>query len=546
MGRLIKYTPVIMALLFAVSVSQVKADGENVNDICDNDCDWSYNSDSCGDDCNWNYDEDCDDCDGNTNYSDNRVSYDDNAKSSSDHATDSSSHVYVAKYTKVTESLFVYDSSKSSKEHDAVKVAHNDSMNRLDKSYDNDCDWDCGSSSDSHDLSYNNRDRSSNDHSKDTSSSVYVKKLFREKVDASVYKYDKDFSSRDSEKHARNNSFDRLSKHYDEDCDCYSYDDCDWYNCDDDCWDDCGSSSYDYNRLNRNNDTYDSKDHFKDSNENKFVKKYSKETISNFEYRNKQDFHDRDSNRRAHDKSLDRSSRNYNDNCGDCDDHDYDYDYDASDWNDDFDWNTDSSWDSDDAPFVYDGGSFGGFGDFTAKLTGDEETPKVKTLTTGTFEMGNDPFEGGVTATLNVKDGAGITGAHLHCGEVGKNGPSLVTLFTRGGAGSEVDGMLVRTSIDDNDIVAGSKCGGKDIKTVDDLLNAIDDGMIYVNVHSTRNPNGAIRGQVKGNDFGFGYDDDFGSDDFMSDEFDFDDFMSKIDPSFADDGSSSYVYESNS
>ena len=72
----------------------------------------------------------------------------------------------------------------------------------------------------------------------------------------------------------------------------------------------------------------------------------------------------------------------------------------------------------------------------------------------------------------------------------------IVTLFKADndtGTGP-IDGQLVGGSIT-NDMLEGSMAN----KTVEgDLVKVIQNGEAYVNVHTTENPDGAIRGQIAG------------------------------------------------
>jgi hypothetical protein len=95
---------------------------------------------------------------------------------------------------------------------------------------------------------------------------------------------------------------------------------------------------------------------------------------------------------------------------------------------------------------------------------------------------------------IQLSDLEKVTAAHIHQGKEGENGPVIVTLFKADndtGTG-RINGQLVGGSIT-NDKLEGPLAG----KAVEvDLIKAIQDGEAYVNVHTTDNPNGAIRGQI--------------------------------------------------
>ena len=99
-----------------------------------------------------------------------------------------------------------------------------------------------------------------------------------------------------------------------------------------------------------------------------------------------------------------------------------------------------------------------------------------------------------MTYGIQVNNIEGVTAAHIHQGKEGQNGPIIVTLFKADndtGTGP-VNGQLVGGTIS-NDMLEGPMAG----KILEgDLVKAIQNGQAYVNVHTTENPDGAIRGQI--------------------------------------------------
>jgi glucose/arabinose dehydrogenase len=137
---------------------------------------------------------------------------------------------------------------------------------------------------------------------------------------------------------------------------------------------------------------------------------------------------------------------------------------------------------------------------FEVELSGDEEVPPVMTETTGKFEIEfNDDFTE-ADFELEVEDGMAITQAHLHCAPAGTNGPIVVFLFGFIPGGFDVDGELAKFTLTDANVAAvGASCVptiGMEIENLADLAQAIQDGNIYVNVHSVANPGGEVRGQL--------------------------------------------------
>ena len=82
--------------------------------------------------------------------------------------------------------------------------------------------------------------------------------------------------------------------------------------------------------------------------------------------------------------------------------------------------------------------------------------------------------------------------AHIHCGGVGEVRPPGVLLFPLTLPPIDVNGILAQGPIDvDPD---DNPCGWRDNF---DVIDAINDGNAYVNIHTAQNPPGEIRGQLE-------------------------------------------------
>jgi hypothetical protein len=130
---------------------------------------------------------------------------------------------------------------------------------------------------------------------------------------------------------------------------------------------------------------------------------------------------------------------------------------------------------------------------FKAKLTGKEETPvAVKTKAAGEadFKLSKDGKE--LTYILKVKNIEDVTAAHIHAGKKGEEGAPVVGLFGGPKKEGKFSGILAKGTITDKDLV-GPLAG----KTVGDLDKMIEEGDAYVNVHTTKDPAGEVRGQIR-------------------------------------------------
>jgi hypothetical protein len=124
---------------------------------------------------------------------------------------------------------------------------------------------------------------------------------------------------------------------------------------------------------------------------------------------------------------------------------------------------------------------------FTATLSGQNEVPPTQSIATGNAvftQAGQN-----MTFFLNATDLQNYTAAHIHLAPQGQNGPIVVTLvnFT-----APVD----QYSLDGNSIAAQNLEGPLKGKQISDLVNEMNNGNTYVNIHTTQNPNGEIRGQI--------------------------------------------------
>lgn len=132
---------------------------------------------------------------------------------------------------------------------------------------------------------------------------------------------------------------------------------------------------------------------------------------------------------------------------------------------------------------------------FRVELSGAEEVPPVMTDTSGTAILHVDRARSEIDFSLDIRNAVGIlgvAGAHLHCGFAGSNGP--VTAFLAGAAPpAGFDGRVrVRATLTDASVLP-TACGGNIAELVDAMLN----GEIYINVHSIANPGGEVRGQIE-------------------------------------------------
>ncbi len=130
-------------------------------------------------------------------------------------------------------------------------------------------------------------------------------------------------------------------------------------------------------------------------------------------------------------------------------------------------------------------------------LSGDQEVPPVDTRAQGqALVYHND--DGTIGFKLNVANIRNITQAHIHCAPEGTNGQVVAFLFGFVSGGVTVNGILAEGTISDDDVIprAGSAACPGGVSNLSDLLFQISQGNAYVNVHTTQNPPGEVRGQL--------------------------------------------------
>ena len=101
-----------------------------------------------------------------------------------------------------------------------------------------------------------------------------------------------------------------------------------------------------------------------------------------------------------------------------------------------------------------------------------------------------------VDVDLRVVGGSTVMAAHFHCGRPGQGGPVAFGLFSPGNL--EYDGQRARGTMTNADF-NGADCVpviGRPVNNIAALAYAMQDGLIYLNVHTAQNPGGEFRGQM--------------------------------------------------
>ena len=111
---------------------------------------------------------------------------------------------------------------------------------------------------------------------------------------------------------------------------------------------------------------------------------------------------------------------------------------------------------------------------YNVNLSGSQEVPAVNTMSMATAVVEIDEDLPAFSVSVDVSGLTDVTGVHVHDGGIGMNGPVAFPL-TDAGNGTYV---LAETNISPSN------------------LDALASGEWYLNVHTTANPNGEVRGQI--------------------------------------------------
>ena len=130
---------------------------------------------------------------------------------------------------------------------------------------------------------------------------------------------------------------------------------------------------------------------------------------------------------------------------------------------------------------------------FLAFMNGAQENPPVITDTTGlaVVQVADDFSQ--AHFALRVNKGEAVTQAHIHCGEVGANGPVVAFLAGNVPGGHNVDGWwIINAALTDANVDSLAGCG----TNLQELATEMKNMNAYVNVHTVANGGGEVRGQL--------------------------------------------------
>ena len=146
----------------------------------------------------------------------------------------------------------------------------------------------------------------------------------------------------------------------------------------------------------------------------------------------------------------------------------------------------------------------GGERDLRERLSGYEEVPALSTTGSGDFRAEIERFDDEIHYRLSYRGlESAVTQSHIHFGQEAVNGGISVFLCSNLGNGPEgtqacpAAPATISGTIGPEDVI-GPTNQGIELGAYDELLDAIEAGITYVNVHTTGRPGGEIRAQLDG------------------------------------------------
>jgi len=134
---------------------------------------------------------------------------------------------------------------------------------------------------------------------------------------------------------------------------------------------------------------------------------------------------------------------------------------------------------------------------FVSPMEGEQENPPVDTTAVGVAVYHLNAGETELSFKLIVANIENVAQAHIHCGDVGLNGP--VVAFLYGGPVVSPDGILSEGTLTAANVIprpASTACPGG-LANFADLIAKMRSGGAYTNAHTLVNPGGEIRGQIR-------------------------------------------------
>ncbi|CAN5615187.1 hypothetical protein BH23THE1_BH23THE1_10040 [soil metagenome] len=129
---------------------------------------------------------------------------------------------------------------------------------------------------------------------------------------------------------------------------------------------------------------------------------------------------------------------------------------------------------------------------FNATLSGQNVVPIVQdTQAKGIAEFRVNSQMDSIDYSVSVRDIDQVMTSYVQLGTPGVNGPIILTLYRADSPTGPISGLLAEETI-----IAGELGGPMEGKSIQDLVNAMNNGNAYVSINTASFPNGEIRGEI--------------------------------------------------
>ncbi len=128
---------------------------------------------------------------------------------------------------------------------------------------------------------------------------------------------------------------------------------------------------------------------------------------------------------------------------------------------------------------------------YAAELSGRDVVPAVDTAATGSATFMVDATGTRMNFVLSVSNITDVIASRVHVGKAGSNSPGVLILYP----GPTISGAFTG-NVSGGTFTASVLFGQLTGKTIADFVALITSGQAYVNVGTTENPGGEIRGQI--------------------------------------------------
>ncbi len=132
----------------------------------------------------------------------------------------------------------------------------------------------------------------------------------------------------------------------------------------------------------------------------------------------------------------------------------------------------------------------------TSHLGGNNEVPPVDTRAQGQVKVQLSKDGNSLHFKLIVANIENVTMAHFHLAPEGVNGPVVVWLYPSGPPAQLIPGRS-QGPLSEGEVTAANLVGPLAGQSMTELAEAIRNGNIYVNVHTSAYPGGEVRGQLR-------------------------------------------------